>query len=180
MILCLGCKRLSSRGARYCSYCRRSFSGRLCEKGHLSPMGAKCCSECGSSDLAKPTKAIRLSALTFLAACSAAALLVKLLVAYWVPVLEFALGVLMWLVSFLFGSIFTNFVGSLLPMLLVVVWFGYCFARILGVDGQKYLNSIAGVARMALRTAAQVTLWLGRVIRILVFGSSNENAGDEK
>lgn len=180
MILCLNCKTLSSRGARYCSYCKRSFSGRLCDKGHPSPMGAKCCSECGSSDLAKPTKAIRLSALSFLVACCAVLLLVKVLVANGAPIVGLAFGVFMWVVSLLFGSTFTDAVGSLLPILLILVWFGYCFARILGVDGQKYLSSIAGVARIALRSSAQIILWLGRVIRILVFGSSNKKAGGEK
>ncbi len=72
MIYCLGCRKLLPARSKFCAYCQRSFGGRLCKRGHRSPVSAKCCTECGSKELSKPVGSLGLSCLVQVAASALA------------------------------------------------------------------------------------------------------------
>lgn len=48
--LCFSCFRMSPGRPQLCAYCGRSWGGRLCQKGHVSPPDAAFCSTCGSTN----------------------------------------------------------------------------------------------------------------------------------
>lgn len=60
MRLCLTCRYLSPKEAIFCAHCARSFGGRRCPRGHLAPMLAVCCPECGRADLSEATRSFNL------------------------------------------------------------------------------------------------------------------------
>ena len=63
MWLCRGCRRVTpGRDAVYCVYCSRSFGGRRCPHGHLSPADAISCARCRASDseLSQATGAVNI------------------------------------------------------------------------------------------------------------------------
>ena len=68
MRLCRNCRYLANREAVFCPHCARSFGGRRCAKGHLSPPGAVCCQICGTAELSEATGSIPLGFLPALLA----------------------------------------------------------------------------------------------------------------
>jgi hypothetical protein len=72
MKLCYDCRRVSPREAVFCAFCNRSFTGRVCPRGHTSPPYARCCIQCGApeTELSVPTRSLNLSFLPpMLSAC---------------------------------------------------------------------------------------------------------------
>lgn len=68
MQFCLTCKRVSPSGSVYCAHCSpaRSFGGRRCPKGHLSPASTRgACIVCGkpNADLSQATAYLNLGCL---------------------------------------------------------------------------------------------------------------------
>jgi hypothetical protein len=68
MKLCYECRRVSPREAVFCAFCNRSFTNRICPRGHASPPDARCCIHCGApaTDLSQPTRLLNLSFLPVL------------------------------------------------------------------------------------------------------------------
>jgi hypothetical protein len=62
MRLCLTCKYMSPGDAAFCAHCARSFVGRRCPRGHLAPMNAICCPQCGRGDMSAGTPSLNLRA----------------------------------------------------------------------------------------------------------------------
>lgn len=61
MILCFGCRRVSSSGSRYCDGCGLGLGVRICEDGgHTNALSAQVCRVCGSGDLSDGTRAVSL------------------------------------------------------------------------------------------------------------------------
>lgn len=48
---CTSCFRYAAGQPSYCSYCGRTYSVRLCPRGHSNPRNVQFCSQCGSDDL---------------------------------------------------------------------------------------------------------------------------------
>lgn len=61
MRYCFKCKYLSPHEAIYCAHCGCSFGGRRCPKQHLSPIDARVCMQCGTSELTTATSSISIS-----------------------------------------------------------------------------------------------------------------------
>lgn len=51
MILCLKCRRVWPKGTVWCGHCRATLGCRVCPEGHVSHLGAKSCTTCGSPKL---------------------------------------------------------------------------------------------------------------------------------
>ena len=60
MRLCLSCYHMWPGDALLCGHCGRSFGGRLCARRHRSPTGARCCVQCGLTELTVPTRSLPL------------------------------------------------------------------------------------------------------------------------
>lgn len=60
MRLCLSCYHLWPGDALLCGHCARSFGGRLCARHHRSPASARCCVQCGLTELTVPTRSFPL------------------------------------------------------------------------------------------------------------------------
>ena len=54
MKFCPNCNRVAPGNPPYCPFCGRTYSIRLCPRGHVSPRSAQFCSSCGSSELSSP------------------------------------------------------------------------------------------------------------------------------
>lgn len=48
---CTNCFRYSLGHPSFCTHCGRTYSVRLCPRGHANPRGTHYCAECGSDDL---------------------------------------------------------------------------------------------------------------------------------
>lgn len=55
MIICRSCFTVWPDEALYCGQCKRSFGGRRCPKGHLSPPSVTACVQCASTELSGST-----------------------------------------------------------------------------------------------------------------------------
>ena len=51
---CNACRRYAADHPPFCPYCGRSYSVRLCPRGHVSPRHVEYCAQCGSGDLSTP------------------------------------------------------------------------------------------------------------------------------
>ncbi len=54
---CAACRRYVSGHPRYCPTCGRTFSVRLCPRGHHNPRHVVFCTHCGSDNLSTPAPA---------------------------------------------------------------------------------------------------------------------------
>ena len=54
MKYCYNCNKITSGEPLYCNFCARSYSVKLCNRGHVNPRNAEACSQCGSRDLSTP------------------------------------------------------------------------------------------------------------------------------
>jgi hypothetical protein len=54
MKYCTQCFRFVVGQPPYCTYCGRSYSVRLCKRGHVNSRFAQFCFQCGSDDLSQP------------------------------------------------------------------------------------------------------------------------------
>jgi hypothetical protein len=54
MKYCYQCGHITVGEPLYCNYCGRSYSVKLCPRGHANPRIAEVCSLCGSRDLSTP------------------------------------------------------------------------------------------------------------------------------
>jgi len=54
MRYCSNCKKLTAGKPPYCNFCGRTYSVKLCPRGHQNPRAAEACSECGSMELSTP------------------------------------------------------------------------------------------------------------------------------
>lgn len=54
MKYCYQCGHITVGEPLYCNYCGRSYSVKLCPRGHANPRSAVVCSQCGSRDLSTP------------------------------------------------------------------------------------------------------------------------------
>lgn len=68
MKFCYQCGRVTVGEPLYCNSCGRSYSVKLCPRGHHNPRSAEVCSQCGSRDLStpQPRVPIRIRVLAFL------------------------------------------------------------------------------------------------------------------
>lgn len=103
MILCLHCRRLWPNQAQICGLCRRSFGGRLCPHGHLSPALSRYCSTCGNKKLLQPAKYLKLGCLTQLLVCVSLLIILKLCIAHFSVLCSIAFGATTTISSFLLG-----------------------------------------------------------------------------
>lgn len=54
MRFCKSCAKFTAGTPLYCQFCGRSYSVKLCPRGHRNPRAANACSQCGSLDLSTP------------------------------------------------------------------------------------------------------------------------------
>ena len=126
MILCLTCHRLSGADAKYCGSCKRSFKGRRCKSGHLSPLASMVCVECGSKRLSNGTPALNLRWLTSGLSWLVTLIAIRLVLAHTDVVLSFLLRLMSFAFGLITGTSFACFVcrifafASFLAILLVV------------------------------------------------------------
>lgn len=177
MIICRSCRSSWPDTADYCGKCRRSFGGRRCPKGHLSPKGATYCLSCGSKELSQAAESVSFGAAAKLAAWCVALLLLRVL---W-PVLGFIAGLLLGACDWLFGAIFGVRASNL-------IWQGLCLALnlfvITGIFAllipgfRRNLPSMARLAFNMLRTFWKLALpalrFAFRSTRTLVQGVHHE------
>lgn len=112
MKYCANCFRFSLGQPPYCNFCGRSYTVRLCKRGHPNARNAEFCAECGSNELslAAPPE-------TFLSKFSriSVQLLVGLFVGLTILSLVFAL----------FLALDWSVLGPRLVLLGVLVWVAY-------------------------------------------------------
>jgi RNA polymerase subunit RPABC4/transcription elongation factor Spt4 len=51
MRYCRNCRKFTAGKPAYCNFCGRSYSVKLCPRGHRNPRSADACAECGSREL---------------------------------------------------------------------------------------------------------------------------------
>lgn len=102
MILCLSCYHSWPDSALFCGRCKRSFGGRRCRRGHLSPSAATCCLTCGSAELSVPARSLS----TGLASRMIAWIVLLLIVKWTWPYVGLVLGLLLAVFDWFFGFVF--------------------------------------------------------------------------
>ena len=142
-------------------------------------MSAKCCADCGSTELTKGAESISLRIPTMSVACFILLLLAKLVVANGLQFLGYALALASYILSFLPGFSVIELCAAVLPVSLILVWIGYCFGRIFGTAGNNYFKFVAWSVQfvgqftmMLLKLSAQTA---GR----LVVGSRRTEGGEK-
>ena len=101
MIICRSCHSAWPDTALYCGKCKRSFGGRRCPKGHLSPRGSTYCLTCGSKDMSVPADSVSFGLASKVIAWCLAVVLLKVC---W-PVLGIIAALLLGVCDWLFGLI---------------------------------------------------------------------------
>lgn len=66
MRYCTNCKKLTAGRPPYCNFCGRSYTVKLCPKGHQNPRAANACSSCGSRELSTPAPQAGISTIGYL------------------------------------------------------------------------------------------------------------------
>ncbi len=77
MIICRSCRTAWPDTAQFCGNCKRSFGGRRCPKGHVSPRSARFCVVCGSKELSEGTRSFSFGPTAKIGAWILAALIFK-------------------------------------------------------------------------------------------------------
>jgi hypothetical protein len=156
-VLCLTCLRLWPRGSRYCGGCGRSFGGRLCPKGHLSPRSALRCTACGDARLSQCTGYVPLGWLYRGVSLACLLLLLRWLSFHRPLVGRGALAVGRWTLEDVLD----------LPPTAVAAFAAHCLALLaIAVGALALLPHPVGppVRRLAYRTARALAKWLGRAL----------------
>ncbi|MBI5708227.1 MAG: zinc ribbon domain-containing protein [Armatimonadetes bacterium] len=102
MIICRSCRSAWPDSAHYCGMCKRSFHGRRCPKGHLSPKSATFCLACGSKDLSLAAESTSFGCASRAVAWIVALFLLKVA---W-PLLAMCAGAVLAAFDWLFGLLF--------------------------------------------------------------------------
>lgn len=131
MIYCCNCRKLSASGSKYCVRCKKSFGGRLCEKGHLSPTDARCCRECGSSELAKPVRTVNLQLPTIVLAWILALLCLKMFWTIVPSLLQVTATVGDVVIRFIFAKPISSIFSELIAIAGVSAWILFCLSFML-------------------------------------------------
>lgn len=152
MIYCCNCRKLSSNKSKYCVRCKNSFGGRLCDKGHLSPTDARCCRECGSSELAKPVRSLNLHLPMVALALIIALVCLKVLLVIFPWLLQLIISAIDLISSFIFGKPILSIFFELLAITVVSAWLLFCFSIMLP----------ANMRTSFWRAALPVVRWTGR------------------
>lgn len=173
MKYCLNCRRLWPYSAQICGSCRGSFGGRLCSNKHLSPIGATCCTICGSKKLLQAARYVDLTVPVFLASWAIGLLLIKLVIANLGSILGLALQALSVVGSFLLGQSVGLFVGSLFQLAVVCGLIYLAFRKILGKDSMpvKWFES---AAKWGVRQAPRVARSIATMALKAIAGSRKQ------
>jgi len=167
MKYCRDCRRLWPTEALFCGSCRRSFGGRRCNAGHLSPATASCCTTCGSrklslaarhTDLALPVRAV---------ACVVGLLLLKFIFANLWAILAIVVRSMWALASFVVGDSVREALATIFPTIVVATLIWIAFRKILGrhsgagkgIERLTWLLLVA-LTRAAARLARQLVVWI--------------------
>jgi hypothetical protein len=103
MIHCLSCHRSWPDSALFCGHCKRSFGGRRCPHGHLSPRFATFCTTCGSKELSLATSSFSTQSVSRVVAWVIVLVLLKWILPYTPQILGSLLAAGDWLFGFIFG-----------------------------------------------------------------------------
>jgi hypothetical protein len=66
MRFCTNCKKITAGRPPFCQFCARSYSVKLCPRGHSNPRAAQACSTCGSKELSTPAPQMGMSKIGYL------------------------------------------------------------------------------------------------------------------
>ncbi len=105
MILCRSCGRVSTGSPVFCEGCGKSFNAAICPAKHENSAGASYCATCGSDELSKVTKGVRLGVPNKAIAIVVGLILLKVLLPFLPAILGFLCQILGWLIQFVFGPL---------------------------------------------------------------------------
>lgn len=125
MKICLSCRQAWPDSSAYCGTCQRSFDGRRCPHGHLSPTRAQCCLQCGNSDLSESTQSANTGTFTRILAWVIFIVLLKLTRAQVIPLAGQILSFGDWLAGFVFGAriseLFAKVIQAFFPLAILTL-----------------------------------------------------------
>ncbi len=186
MILCLGCKRISPEGSKYCGHCSRSLGCRICVGGHTNRMSVDCCTTCGSSQLSLPARVLHLSWLTMLLTVAVGLVLLRLLYQLRCLIVNAALSVSQGVVAFVLGTTsarLTDVLTSVLAFGAYLFLIGHLL-KLLPGEGGMIGEALRGlpiaVGRFASAQAIRGGKWLWKTFWHILFGATSAKGKGEK
>lgn len=164
MIYCRDCHRFWPSGAVFCGCCRRSFGGRRCESGHLSPTVASCCITCGSRKLTRAAPYADMGCLLRMFAIALGLVSFKVLLANFGLVGGLLACTVGFLWSFVIGDSASSLFGGLITLTIVLVLFWIAIRRILGPESR----AARGVEKLAMAILVACGKAALKIVRFLI------------
>lgn len=145
----------------------------MCSNKHLSPIGASCCTICGSKKLLQAARYVDLTMPVFLASWAIGLLLIKLLIANFGSILGLAYQALSLVGSFLLGQSVGLFVGSLFQLAVACGLIYLAFRKILGKDSMP-VKAIEILVKQGARQVPHVLHWAIKAVIGVISGKQRQ------
>lgn len=168
MILCRSCGRVSTGSPVFCEGCGKSFNAAICPAKHENSPGASYCATCGSDELSKVTKGVRLGVPNKAIAIVVGLILLKILLPFLPGVLGFLFKIFGWLIQSVFGPLICLLWNWLFAWLLILGLIGVVLQIISGEKINLYKVYVAVSKRLLDLLIAGLKIGVDVVVRLVL------------